>query len=73
MEYRESRVPKNKNFVEIGGGYRTSSTINAFLGCYLIKNFRAVYSYSQGSSDSPLGNTHGIILSYRSGEGYKKD
>lgn len=59
-----------KNLIEIGAGYRTSSTLNAFLGCYLLDNFRLVYSYSQGSADSPLGNTHGIILSYRGGNGY---
>lgn len=58
------------NSVEIGGGFRTSSSLNAFLGFYLIKNFRFVYSYSQGSGDSPLGNTHGVILSYRGGNGF---
>lgn len=62
-----------KNFLEIGAGYRTSSTLNAFLGCYILKNFRAIYSYSQGSGDSPLRNTHGIILSYRAGDGYAFD
>jgi len=61
------------NILEVGGGYRTSSTLNAFLGFYLSKNFRAVYSYSQGSADSPLGNTHGIILNYRAGNGYKNN
>ena len=59
-----------KNFLEIGAGYRTSSTINAFLGFYILKNFRAIYSYSQGSADSPLANTHGIIVSYRGGDGF---
>lgn len=59
-----------KNIVELGAGYRTSNTLNAFLGFYLLENFRFVYSYSQGGGDSPLGNTHGIILSYRGGAGY---
>lgn len=59
-----------KNIVELGAGYRTSTTLNAFLGIYFLENFRAVYSYSQGSADSPLGNTHGIILSYRTGNGF---
>ena len=60
-----------KNAIEIGAGYRTSSTLNAFLGTYIFKNFRALYSYSQGSGDSPLGKTHGIILSYRGGAGFQ--
>ena len=59
-----------KNFLEVGAGFRTSSTLNAFLGFYLFDNFRAIYSYSQGNGDSPLRNTHGIILSYRAGDGY---
>lgn len=59
-----------KNIFELGAGYRTSSTINAFAGIYLLKNLRIIYSYSQGSGDSPLGNTHGIVLSYRGGKGY---
>ena len=59
-----------KNSVEIGLGYRSSSTVNAFLGAYIFKNFRALYSYTQGSGDSPLGSTHGVILSYRTGDGF---
>lgn len=59
-----------KNFIEVGAGFRTSSSVNAFLGLYVLKNFRAIYSYSQGGGDSPLRNTHGIILSYRAGDGY---
>ncbi|AKA34669.1 PorP/SprF family type IX secretion system membrane protein [Flagellimonas lutaonensis] len=62
-----------KNTVEIGAGYRTSNTLNAFAGFYLFKNFRALYSYTQGSADSPIGNTHGIVLSYRAGNGYAVD
>lgn len=41
-----------------------------FLGCNALKNCRVVYSYSQGNGDSPLRNTHGIIVSYRGGKGY---
>lgn len=59
-----------KNAIEVGAGYRSSSSLNAFLGVYLFKNFRAIYSYNQGAGDSPLGNTHGIILSYRAGDGF---
>ncbi|WP_343488026.1 PorP/SprF family type IX secretion system membrane protein [Allomuricauda sp. d1] len=62
-----------KNSIEIGAGFRTSNSFNALAGFYLFKNFRALYSYTQGSGDSPLGNTHGIVLSYRGGSGYILD
>lgn len=59
-----------KNFLEVGAGYRSSSSLNFIAGFYLFKNFRALYNYSQNSSDAPIANTHGIILSYRAGNGY---
>jgi len=59
-----------KNTIELGAGYRSSSSFNALAGLYLLQNFRALYSYTQGGGDSPLGNTHGIILSYRAGNGF---
>ncbi len=59
-----------KGAIELGAGFRTSSSFNALAGFYLLKNFRALYSYTQGGGDSPLGNTHGIILSYKGGDGF---
>ena len=59
-----------KNAFEIGGGFRTSSSFNALAGFYLFKNFRALYSYTQNSGDAPIGSTHGIVLSYKTGRGY---
>ena len=59
-----------KNSFELGLGYRTSSSINFAAGFYLIKNFRAMYNYTQRGGDAPIGNTHGIILSYRAGSGF---
>ncbi|WP_394748407.1 PorP/SprF family type IX secretion system membrane protein [Spongiimicrobium salis] len=59
-----------KKSFEVGVGFRTSQTLSALVGFYALKNFRFLYSYNQGNSDSPLGTTHGIILSYRGGEGY---
>ncbi|MDT0606710.1 PorP/SprF family type IX secretion system membrane protein [Croceitalea rosinachiae] len=59
-----------QNSFEIGAGYRSSSSLNFIVGFYLLKNFRALYNYSQNSGDAPIGNTHGIILSYRAGNGY---
>lgn len=59
-----------KNSFEFGLGYRTSSSINVAAGFYLFNNFRALYNYTQRGGDAPIGNTHGIILSYRAGNGF---
>ena len=59
-----------KNIFEIGTGYRTNSSFNAVAGFYLFKNFRALYSYTQNGGNAPIANTHGIVLSYRTGNGY---
>lgn len=62
-----------RNRFELGAGYRTSSSVNLLAGLYLIKNFRLIYHYNMALKDSPLGNTHGIMLSCRFGNGYAKD
>lgn len=62
-----------KNRVEIGAGFRSSNSFNALAGLYISKNFRVLYSYTQGSADSPLSSTHGIVLNYRGGKGYIRD
>ncbi len=59
-----------KNAFEVGAGYRSSNSLNFVAGFYLFKNFRALYNYSQTGGDAPIGNTHGIVLSYRGGNGY---
>ncbi len=62
-----------RNRFEIGTGYRTNASLNIMAGIYLFKNIRAVYSYNLAMNDSPLGNTHGIIATYRFGEGFPTD
>ncbi len=62
-----------KNKFELGAGYRSNSSINLLAGVYLLKNIRAIYSYNLTFNDSPLGNTHGIIVSYLFGDGYSRD
>lgn len=62
-----------KNKFELGTGYRTNSSINLLAGIYLFKNIRAIYNYNVAFNNSPLGNTHGIIVSYLFGEGYYRD
>lgn len=60
-----------ENKFEIGAGYRTSNAINFLAGFYLFETTRLVYNYNLATNDSPLGNTHGFVLSYQFGDGYK--
>lgn len=62
-----------KNRFEIGAGYRTSSSLNVLAGVYFIQNLRFIYHYNIAIKDSPLGNTHGLMLSYQFGDGYYRD
>jgi type IX secretion system PorP/SprF family membrane protein len=62
-----------RNKFEIGTGYRTSNSINFLAGIYLFNNLRAIYNYNIGNKNSPLGNTHGIILSIQLGDGYSNN
>ncbi|WP_028376518.1 PorP/SprF family type IX secretion system membrane protein [Leeuwenhoekiella sp. MAR_2009_132] len=61
-----------KNKIELGAGYRTSSAVNAIAGVYLFEHFRILYNYTMPLMSSPLPSTHGLVLSYRLGEGYTK-
>lgn len=61
-----------QNKFELGTGYRTNSSINLLAGVYLFNNLRAIYNYNLTLNDSPLGNTHGIIINYLFGEGYAR-
>lgn len=62
-----------KNKFEIGTGYRTSSSLNFLAGVYMFDNVRFIYNYNMAINDSPLGNTHGFVLSYQFGDGYAID
>lgn len=62
-----------KNRFEFGTGYRTSNSFNLLAGIYLFNNFRFIYNYNLATNDSPLGNTHGFILSCQLGKGFSND
>lgn len=62
-----------RNKFEIGGGYRTSSSVNLLAGIYLFNNMRFIYNYNVTMNNSPLGNAHGFILNYQFGKGYSRD
>ncbi|WP_340156261.1 PorP/SprF family type IX secretion system membrane protein [uncultured Winogradskyella sp.] len=59
-----------RNKFELGGGYRTNNSLNLLAGVYLFNNFRLIYNYNLTTNNSPLGNTHGFILSYQFNKGY---
>ncbi len=62
-----------KNKIEFGLGYRTDNSVNILAGLYAFDNLRVIYNYNIPTNNSPLGNTHGIVLSYQFGEGYRRD
>lgn len=60
------------NKFELGVGYRTNSSLNFLAGFYMFKNLRFIYNYNSASSNNPITNTHGVALTYKFGNGYKK-
>ena len=59
-----------KNKVELGAGYRSSSSFNGLVGLYFLKNWRFAYSYTAFDRNTPFNNTNGFILTYKAGEGF---
>ncbi|WP_108866388.1 PorP/SprF family type IX secretion system membrane protein [Aquimarina aquimarini] len=59
-----------KNKIEVGAGYRSSSSLNALVGLYFLKNWRFAYSYTTFGRDTPITNTNGFVLTYKAGEGF---
>ncbi len=62
-----------RNRFELGAGYRSNASINVLAGIYLIKNFRLIYHFNFSVKDNPLGNSNGLMISYRFGKGYARD
>ena len=62
-----------KNSIEIGAGYRSSSSFSGLIGLHFLKNWRFAYSYNTFTGGtSPIQNTNGLILTYRSGKGFSQ-
>lgn len=72
MQVDANLVSKFGKYFEVGGGYRSDSTINLMAGVYLFERLRAVYSFQWANGDSPLGNSQGIVLNYRFGNGFNE-
>lgn len=62
-----------RNSFEFGAGYRTNASFNILVGIYLFESFRIIYHYNMATKNSPLKNTHGFVLSFRSKQGFPKD
>ena len=58
-----------KNKFEIGGGYRTDSSINLLAGFQILKRWKFLYSYNQTLRNTVVNNSHGIIIKYHFGNG----
>jgi len=50
--------------LEIGVGYRSTSSLNLMAGIYLLDHLRFVYHYNTRFKYSVMGNSHGMTLSY---------
>ena len=62
-----------KNIIEVGAGYRSSSSFSGLIGFHFLKNWRFAYSYNTFTGGtSPIGNTNGFILTYRGGNGFSQ-
>ncbi|QKX05553.1 PorP/SprF family type IX secretion system membrane protein [Aquimarina sp. TRL1] len=61
---------KYKHIFEIGTGYRSTNAINVLAGLYAAKHWHLVYNYNFRTNNSPVNNTHGLILRYRFGNGF---
>lgn len=61
-----------RNQFEVGVGYRSNGSFNILAGLYLLETLRLIYHYNIGPNNSPIGNTHGLVLSLRLGDGYSK-
>ncbi|WP_103071196.1 PorP/SprF family type IX secretion system membrane protein [Aquimarina sediminis] len=59
-----------RNQIEMGAGYRTNSSMNFLVGFHVSNHLRLMYNYNHALRNTPINNTHGIILSYRLGEGF---
>ena len=61
-----------KNKFEIGVGYRTNSSVNFLVGLHMSNNFRLLYNYNKTVNNNSM-NTHGIVLNFRLGNGFKSN
>lgn len=59
-----------ENKFEIGAGYRTNDSVNILAGFYMLNHFRIVYNYNKALKGTPMNDTHGLVLSFRLGEGF---
>ncbi|WP_067145356.1 PorP/SprF family type IX secretion system membrane protein [Pseudotamlana agarivorans] len=61
-----------ENNLELGVGYKTNESLNVLVGFRITNHLKFVYNYNQTLRNMPVNNTHGIVLSYRFGEGFRR-
>ncbi|WP_194766349.1 PorP/SprF family type IX secretion system membrane protein [Tamlana sp. I1] len=61
-----------ENKVEFGLGYKTNASLNCLVGFRVTNHLRFIYNYNVTLKNTPINNTHGIVLSYRFGDGFMK-
>lgn len=59
-----------RNQYELGMGYRSNGSFNFLAGLYFAKSFRIIYNFNSITNNSPMGSTHGLVLSFRFDDGY---
>lgn len=59
-----------KNKFEVGAGYRTNSSMNFLAGFHISNHIRVLYNYNKALKNTPIGNSHGIVLNFHLGNGF---
>lgn len=61
-----------KNKFEAGIGYRTNSSVNILAGIYISNHFRIFYNYNKALKNTIM-DTHGLVLNFRLGKGFRPE
>ncbi|MDR7128145.1 type IX secretion system PorP/SprF family membrane protein [Algoriphagus sp. 4150] len=54
-----------RNIIEIGTGYRSTSSLNFLVGLYAFNHVLITYQHNARFNNSILGNSHGIIVTFK--------
>lgn len=61
-----------KNKFELGGGYRSSNTLNFLAGFHLSQKSRLIFTYNKSIDKIVFPDTYGIVLNFRFGNGFER-
>ncbi|WPR77661.1 PorP/SprF family type IX secretion system membrane protein [Algoriphagus sp. NG3] len=54
-----------RNIVEIGAGYRSTSSLNFLVGVYALNHILLTYQHNARFNNSILGNSHGLVVTFK--------